>query len=108
METKHRFTLFFIIALTVLSFSAFSQKQLIKVNGFDTNVYTIGLSNREPEEPVLVFENGWGMDLNNWKGIAEGLSVSMPQKNKNFQPPTYHLTQAILAFYNILTIFAFR
>ena len=78
METKHTFTLFFAIALTVLSFSGFSQKQLIKVNGFDTNIYTMGLSDREPEEPVLVFENGWGMDLNNWKGIAEGLSASAP------------------------------
>lgn len=78
MKLKFRFALLFAITLTFASVDTIGQKRLINVNGFNVNIYTGGLDNRRPDGPVLIFENGWGMDLNNWKRISAGLSAAAP------------------------------
>ena len=78
MKVKFRFALLFAITLTFVSVDTIGQKRLINVNGFNVNIYTSGLDNRRSDEPVLIFENGWGMDLNNWKRISAGLSAAAP------------------------------
>lgn len=75
---KFRSPILFIFALTVLSIACYSQKQLIQVNGFNMNVLTSGLNERKSGAPVLIFENGWGMDLNNWDTLIQELSKSAP------------------------------
>ena len=55
-----------------------SQGQLVKVNGFDISVRTSGMNYRKPGEPVLIFENGWGMDQGNWRKVSDALSPSIP------------------------------
>ncbi|MDQ7950072.1 MAG: alpha/beta hydrolase [Pedobacter sp.] len=82
--------------LNVLAANA--QEQLVSVNGNQFNVKIKGLENRQPNDPVIIFENGMGVDLQNWNKIFDPLSAFAPvlsydragigKSGKQFQSPT--------------------
>lgn len=67
-----------ITILLLLGFQAFSQEQKVKVNGIDFNVYLKGIENRMKNTPVIVFENGLGVDLGNWNKVINQISEFAP------------------------------
>jgi len=81
-----------------LSFALFGQEKLVEVNGYHYNVFTQGLENRKSTAPVIIFENGMGVDLGNWKEIIAQVSAMAPvfaydragigKSDKIFQMPT--------------------
>lgn len=59
-------------------FTGLSQKRLIEVDGIQINVNTIGLENRQPGQPVVVFESGLGTPMDNWDSVIEEVSLLAP------------------------------
>jgi pimeloyl-ACP methyl ester carboxylesterase len=85
--------------LAALLFSSVhAQEKFVKANGINYHVLTKGLENRKADTPVLIFENGMGMGLDNWHGVINELSKTHPvfaydragvdQSEKVFQMPT--------------------
>ena len=68
------FTLF----LFALSFISFGQEKSVTVNGNKYNVFVKGFENRKENTPVIIFENGMGVDLGNWKKITDQVSSFAP------------------------------
>lgn len=68
----------FTLCLLTLSFISFSQEKLVNVKGNNYNVFVKGLENRKENAPVIIFENGMGVDLGNWKKILDQVSVFAP------------------------------
>lgn len=67
------FILFLLIAQT-----GFAQEKLVKVNGVSYNVFVKGIENRKPGSPVMIFENGMGVGLDNWDTVTDKLSEIAP------------------------------
>lgn len=64
----------FILYLFTLSCAAFGQEKRVNVNGSNYNVLVKGLENRKENDLVIVFENGMGVNLENWKKITDQVS----------------------------------
>ncbi|MEM8523141.1 MAG: alpha/beta hydrolase [Bacteroidota bacterium] len=64
--------------LFLANINVFAQKQLINVNGLNINVNVIGLENREEGQPVVVFESGHGVPMDNWNRVLEGVAQLAP------------------------------
>lgn len=62
----------------LVSINAVSQKQLINIDGLDINVNVIGLENRTKDQPVIVFESGHGVPMDNWDRVLEGVAELAP------------------------------
>lgn len=67
-----------ILLLCLLYTSVYAQNRLVKVDGLNYNIYVNGLENRKDNSPVFVFENGWGMDLDNWNTVIDKLAEVAP------------------------------
>lgn len=67
-----------LLALSFLSLSLFGQEKLVTANGTKFNVFVKGLENRKENTPVIIFENGMGVDLGNWKKITEQVAAFAP------------------------------
>ncbi|TDQ11747.1 alpha/beta fold hydrolase [Pedobacter metabolipauper] len=68
----------FILYLFALSSVAFGQEKLVNVNGSNYHVLVKGFENRRENAPVIIFENGMGVDLGNWKKITDQVSSFAP------------------------------
>lgn len=71
---KVLFTLF----LFSISFTSSGQEKSVTVNGAKYNVFVKGFENRKENTPVIIFENGMGVDLGNWKKITDQVSSFAP------------------------------
>ncbi|HLO45354.1 MAG TPA: alpha/beta hydrolase [Leadbetterella sp.] len=84
--------------LIVVSFLTFGQEKLVEVNGTKFNVYLKGIENRKPNTPVIIFENGMGVNLESWSKVIEPISNFAPvfaydragigQSDKVYKMPT--------------------
>lgn len=64
--------------LLLLAFVAIGQEKLVDVNGTKYNVYLKGIENRTPNTPVIIFENGMGVDLGNWNKVIDHIAAFAP------------------------------
>lgn len=69
--------LFFLISL-LLSSQTHAQKRSINVDGTKIWIHSNGLENRVEGQPVIVFESGYGTDMNHWDTVWEGVSELGP------------------------------
>jgi pimeloyl-ACP methyl ester carboxylesterase len=67
-----------ILYLLLISFASFGQEKLVNVNGNNYNYLVKGFENRKENAPVIIFENGMGVDLGNWKKILDQVSTFAP------------------------------
>jgi pimeloyl-ACP methyl ester carboxylesterase len=84
--------------VTLLFSSALAQEKFVKANGINYHVLTKGLETRKAGAPVIIFENGMGMGLDNWNAVINELSKTNPvfaydragvdKSEKVFQMPT--------------------
>jgi pimeloyl-ACP methyl ester carboxylesterase len=84
--------------VSFLFLPASAQEKFVKANGINYHVFTKGIETRKPNVPILLFENGMGMGLNNWNGVISELSKTHPvfaydragvdKSEKVFQMPT--------------------
>jgi pimeloyl-ACP methyl ester carboxylesterase len=82
----------------LVTFKSFAQERRVEVNGSQFNVLTKGFENRKAGDPVVVFENGMGVGLDNWNKIVNQISPFAPvfaydrsgigKSDKNYQMPT--------------------
>lgn len=65
-----------LILLVFLVFAAggWTQIRMIDLDGTQFRIFHNDLSERKTDQPALVFENGWGADLENWEPIIGELS----------------------------------
>ncbi len=68
----------FTLCLFTLSFGSFGQDRSVLINGNKYNVFVKGLKNRKEGAPVIIFENGMGVDLANWNKIIDQISSFAP------------------------------
>ena len=65
-----------------IAFLCFAQpnegSDIIKFNNKDVHIYTKGLQNRLPGQPVLIFESALGIPLENWYGLFDKMRDSLP------------------------------
>jgi pimeloyl-ACP methyl ester carboxylesterase len=67
------------ILLTVLSvWTCYSQKRFITVDNTKICINTLGLENRQKDQPVIVFQSGMGTPMGNWDPILESVSKMAP------------------------------
>lgn len=70
------------IVLTLLcllfTIPGLAQKRMVAVNGQQFHVFSQGLEKRKAGDPVVVFENGLGMDLDTWDTVLGELSKRAP------------------------------
>ena len=66
------------LCLFSLSFASFGQEKMVEANGHNYNVLVQGLEKRKANSPVIIFENGMGVDLGNWKKIIGQVSTFAP------------------------------
>jgi pimeloyl-ACP methyl ester carboxylesterase len=64
--------------LILVSFLTFGQEKLVHINGTKFNVYLKGIENRNPNTPVIIFENGMGVDFGSWNKVIEPISSFAP------------------------------
>jgi pimeloyl-ACP methyl ester carboxylesterase len=62
----------------ILPFISFGQERSVTVNGNNYNVFIKGFENRGKNVPAIIFENGMGVDLGNWKKILDQVSSFAP------------------------------
>lgn len=55
-----------------------SQERIVAVGGHHYNVFTKGIEKRSAREPVVVFESGMGVGLDNWNKIIGQVSEFAP------------------------------
>lgn len=60
--------------LLQLSLTGSAQSSFIELEGVKYKVYYNDHTNRAENQPALVFENGWGADLENWEPIIEEIA----------------------------------
>lgn len=58
--------------------SVIAQEQTVRVNGINYNVLLKGMEHRPPKAPVIIFENGMGVDLKNWNKVFDQISAFAP------------------------------
>lgn len=90
------------VVIMILPAGAWPQARLIELNGVHFQVFHNDLSEREKNQPALIFENGWGADLGNWAPIIEQIGQQeivftydrsgVGQSEYNQQPPTLENT----------------
>lgn len=68
----------FILYLISLSCISFGQEKVVTVNGNNFHVFVKGFENRQGNIPAVIFENGMGVDLGNWKKILDEVSSFAP------------------------------
>jgi pimeloyl-ACP methyl ester carboxylesterase len=68
----------FILYLFALSSVSFGQEKSVNVNGHNYHVFVKGFENRVENAPAIIFENGMGVDLGNWKKILDQVSTFAP------------------------------
>lgn len=88
----------FTLSLLSLCFISSGQEKSVTVNGNRYNVFVKGVENRKENTPVIIFENGMGVDLGNWKKITDRVSSFAPvfaydragigKSDKIYQMPT--------------------
>lgn len=66
------------LAAVLIWITAIAQEQMVSVNGTKFNVLVKGLEGRKPKTPVIIFENGMGVDLKNWNKVFDQLSTVAP------------------------------
>lgn len=66
--------IFFLILLN--TFSGWAQKKMVELDGIKYRVFHNDVSGRKKDQPALIFENGWGADLDNWAPILEEIGKS--------------------------------
>lgn len=68
--------------LTLFSFAiaqtALPQKRHILIDSTRISIHTMGIENRAPGQPVIVFESGHGTPMGHWDRILEGVSRLAP------------------------------
>jgi pimeloyl-ACP methyl ester carboxylesterase len=95
--TLRRILLTLLLGAIVFS-SARGQEKFVKANGINYHILTKGFEKRKAGVPVLIFENGMGMGLDNWNAVINELSKTNPvfaydragvdKSEKVFQMPT--------------------
>lgn len=68
----------FILYLFSLSSVSFGQEKSVNVNGHNYHVFVKGFENRVANAPAIIFENGMGVDLGNWKRVLDQVSTFAP------------------------------
>lgn len=68
----------FILYLFTLSSVSFGQEKSVNVNGNNYRVFVKGFENRAANAPAIIFENGMGVDLGNWRKILDQVSTFAP------------------------------
>lgn len=68
----------FVLYLFTLSSISFAQEKSVNVNGNNYHVFVKGFENRVANTPAIIFENGMGVDLGNWKKILDQVSAFAP------------------------------
>ncbi|MGN7720096.1 alpha/beta fold hydrolase [Chitinophaga sp. 22620] len=68
----------FILYLFSLSSVSFGQEKSVNVNGHNYHVFVKGFENRVANAPAIIFENGMGVDLGNWKKVLDQVSTFAP------------------------------
>lgn len=67
-----------LLLITLTGPICFSQKRFITVDNSKICINTIGINDRKPEQPVIVFQSGMGTPMGNWDPILEGISSLAP------------------------------
>lgn len=68
----------FVLYLFALSSVSYGQERSVNVNGNNYHVFVKGFENRVANAPAIIFENGMGVDLGNWKKILDHVSSFAP------------------------------
>jgi pimeloyl-ACP methyl ester carboxylesterase len=68
----------FMLYLFALSSVSFGQEKSVNVNGHNYHVFVKGFESRAANAPAIIFENGMGVDLGNWKKILDQVSTFAP------------------------------
>jgi pimeloyl-ACP methyl ester carboxylesterase len=68
----------YILILVSLVSNVIGQDKLVNVNGIHFNVYIKGIKNRDANTPVVIFENGMGVDLGNWNKVIDQVATFAP------------------------------
>jgi pimeloyl-ACP methyl ester carboxylesterase len=67
------------ILLTIFTLATcYSQKRFITVDNAKICINTLGLENRQKNQPVIVFQSGMGTPMGNWDPILESVSKMAP------------------------------
>ncbi|MCB0646072.1 MAG: alpha/beta hydrolase [Saprospiraceae bacterium] len=66
------------LLLFFISIISHAQQQLVNINGTNFNVYVHGIEDRKPNSPVVIFENGMGVDLSNWNKVIHQIEEFVP------------------------------
>jgi pimeloyl-ACP methyl ester carboxylesterase len=88
----------FLVAFLFYAGLVFAQEKFVKANNINYYVYTKGFEKRQPNTPVLIFENGMGVGFGSWNLVLDQLSKVAPvftynragveKSEKVFQMPT--------------------
>ena len=68
----------FLMLGLLISCSLLGQKRFVDVAGMKIWVSTYGLENRQPGQPLVVFESGLGTPLDNWDSVIESVAELGP------------------------------
>lgn len=63
------------LVLLVSTTGLWAQVRMIDLEGTQFRVFHNDLTQRKDGQPALVFENGWGTDLENWEPVIEELAA---------------------------------
>ncbi len=67
-----------LLITALISTSLFGQKRFITVDHTRIWINTIGIENRKPGQPVVVFESGLGTPMDNWDRVLTDVSELAP------------------------------
>lgn len=70
--------LIFILFLFSLSIFSYGQEKSVNVNGNNYQVLQKGFENRKENMPVIVFENGMGVDFGSWNKVIDQIAAFAP------------------------------
>ncbi|MEY3320961.1 MAG: hypothetical protein RLZZ417_544 [Bacteroidota bacterium] len=70
--------LIFILFLFSLPIFSYGQEKSVNVNGHNYQVLLKGFENRKENMPVIVFENGMGVDLGSWNKVIDQIAAFAP------------------------------
>lgn len=65
-----------LVLFSLLTHEVVAQARMIDLEGTLFRVFHNDLSGRMENQPALIFENGWGSDLENWAPIIEELAAT--------------------------------